>query len=354
MSPGSLDGGNCLREINRAIKSFSADMSELTVLTEAGSKYYVFTPLIAALADAAEVLVICRDSRFGLRRDILENLMEWAEWCGVGDRLTILNDRRDPRVGRADVVTNLGFVRPIDADMIDQLPGTAAISLMWETWEYREQDLDLQFARARGIPVLGTNESDSRLRTMEYVGVSALKALLNCGIAVLGSKLLVVGGGAFAAACRDVLERLGANVTFVNSCSDNYANAATLNAADQDAIIVAEHQSRSMLVGRNGLDLAGLLPSQRPALIVHIAGNIDKKHCEDCQVFLFPDLIAPNGYMSLATDTVGPKPVLALHTAGLAIGGHLSRRAVEGLRGLEAERATLAALPFAQGFADRH
>jgi hypothetical protein len=340
--------------IRRAIKVFEADLTDLTVLTEAGSRYFVFTPLIAALAGAKEVLVFCRDSRYGSRQDILANLRAWAAILGIADRIVPITERSDTRIGQADIVTNLGFVRPIDAELIGMLGTTAAIPLMWETWEYRPQDLDLTLARERNIPVLGTNESDPRLRTMEYVGVAALKALLNCGIEALGSHVLIVGSGAFAQACRDVMARIGAVVTLVDSRDADYGQQATREVIGQDVVIVAEHLSRRCLLGSDGLDLSQIVPSQRPSLIVHVAGEVERLHCERYGVPTYPETVASNGYMSLATDTVGPKPVIDLHTAGLVVGASMSLNARRGLRGIEAEWATLAALPFAQGFSDRH
>jgi hypothetical protein len=44
------------RLINKSILDFSLDLSGFYVLTEAASGYYMFTPIIAALAQADYVL----------------------------------------------------------------------------------------------------------------------------------------------------------------------------------------------------------------------------------------------------------------------------------------------------------
>lgn len=77
----------------------------LAVLTEAGSRYYVFIPLIAAMAGGEEVLVLSRDSRYGLRPEILANLVEWAAFLGVEHRIVPVADREEFRIGRADIFT---------------------------------------------------------------------------------------------------------------------------------------------------------------------------------------------------------------------------------------------------------
>lgn len=53
--------------------------------------------------------------------------------------------RKDKEIfGKSDLITNTGFVRPIDREMISLMKRTAVIPLIWKTRELREADLDLQ------------------------------------------------------------------------------------------------------------------------------------------------------------------------------------------------------------------
>ena len=237
----------------------------------------------------------------------MANLQAWAAFLGVADRILPLSERSDARISQIDIVTNIEFVRPIDAELIGRLGPTSAIPLMRETWGYRPQGLDLMLARERKIPVLGTDESDGRLRTMACVGVGALKALLHRGIEALGSQVLIVGSGAFTQACRDVLVRIGAVVTLVDSHEADYGPQAMREVIGRDVVIVAEHLSQRCLVGAGGLDLSRILPSEKPSLIVHVVVHVERQHCEQFGVLTYPETVASNGCMSLATDTIGPK-----------------------------------------------
>ena len=116
--------------------------------------------------------------------------------------------REDPRVGAADIVTNLNYVRPLDKAMLARLKPTAVIPLMFETWEYRPSDLDLEEARRLGICVLGTNERDERLRVLEYIGPVAVKLAMEMGVEVLTSRVVVLGGGHFGNAAAHSLRQL--------------------------------------------------------------------------------------------------------------------------------------------------
>ena len=58
--------------------------------------------------------------------------------------------------------------------------------------------------------------------------------------------------------------------------------------------------------------------------------------------------------MSVATDYLGPKPVIALHTAGLKVGEAMARTRLAGLDPIEAEKKVLRDLPLAMGFDPSH
>ena len=97
----------------------------------------LLTPAIALAAGADEVIAVSRDSAFG---SVTENLAAAASAAALfdsTDRLTCVNGRPDSEhVRRADIITNLGFIRPIDAALIADAKPTAAVPLMCEAWEW--------------------------------------------------------------------------------------------------------------------------------------------------------------------------------------------------------------------------
>jgi len=139
--------------IDQATNTFSLDLSGLVVFTEVASGNYVVTPLIAALAGAVKVFAVTRDSRYGKAADVKELTLELAKERNMDSRIEVVFSKSPDILQQADIVTNLGFVRPIDKEMIEHLKPTAVIPLMWETWEFREQDLDLSHCWQKSIPV---------------------------------------------------------------------------------------------------------------------------------------------------------------------------------------------------------
>lgn len=321
------------RLIETAIHRYALDLHGFQVLTEAATGYYVLTPLIAALGGAERVFALTRDSRYGKASEASSGVLELAEVWDVADRIEFLGSRNDDQIVKADIVTNLGFVRPLDASLLRRLKSTAVIPLMWETWEYRPEELDLSECQRLGIPVLGTNEHHPSLQTFKYVGQLALKLLYSLDIEVFRSNIVVIGSGEFARVTLNTLQAMEAQVTELSTGCEGTLKTRVAHEAIRaaDAIIIVEHHNRRMLIGPQGEISADSLYSLNPGLsVVHICGGVDKPSLEALGLRCFPRLFAPAGYMSVATDYLGPKPLIDLHTAGLKVGEFMARARLSG------------------------
>lgn len=344
--------------MRHSIRVFSLDLGKFVVLTEAASGFYALTPLIAALAGAKTVLALTRDSRYGSAAEVKQYTMELAKHWGVENRLVVLDSREDPRVGQADIVTNLGFVRPLDATLIARLKSTAVVPLMWETWEYRPSDLDLDAARSKGLCVLGTNEHHETLRTFDYIGHLALKMLYEVQVEVFGSRIAVLGRGEFAAIVANLLEQVGARVRRVSTEEEHAPapEAVEKVVSDAEALIVVDHESKGMLIGGEGAPVSSTaLASWSPGVVVvHICGGVDRKGLVNAGIRCWPEAFAPVGSMSVTTEYLGPRPLVDLHSAGLKVGEMLALERRKGLGAFDAECSVLRQSALAQGFAGYH
>jgi hypothetical protein len=341
LGPIEINEARCLRLIRNAIVTFDLSLSGLVILTEAATGYYILTPMIAALAGANHVYALTRDSRYGTAREVYEKTMALADRWGIADRIEILFSREDERIGLADIVTNLGFVRPLNTPFLERLKGSAVIPLMFETWEYRSKDLDLNECRRLNIPVAGTNESDDRLQIFSYVGELATKLLFELNIEVFRSSIIVVGGEYFGAAVCNALISAGAYVHQIDvnhgeTLESPEAKEALKNA---EAMVIADHQSKEILMGPGGQISAQELLSLNPGIVVaHITGGANLQDLQERCIPHRPVQFAPIGYMSVATDYLGPRPLIDLHTAGLRVGQALAYAAREGYSGMFAEK----------------
>ena len=341
--------------INQAKIDFSLNLTGLTILTEAASGYYVLTPMIAAMAQADCVLALTKDSKYGKASDINKYTMELARNLDVYDKIHVIYERDDKRIGKADIITNLGFVRPINAEFLKKVKKTAVIPLMWETWEYRNDDLDLEECRRLEIPVLGTNEHHPDLMIFEYIGYIALKLLFEAEIEVLNANIALLGKGEFADQVKNTLKSARSEVHPIYLDCNNIITEKSKNFLKRaDALIIVDNIGKE-LIGSNGLiNAEELVYLNKYITIIHICGNVDQENLLKNGIRCWPKNFAPTDYMSVSTDYVGPTPLIKLHSAGLKVGERLVHAKKRYLTSFEAEQAVLKELSIAQGFERYH
>lgn len=349
-----------------AIDAFELDLDGLTVLTEAASGPFVVTPLLAALAGAARVLALTAPSRHATVDEVAELTAAYATRFDVASRVEVITERDDPRMAEAAVVTNLGFVRPLDRPLLQRLGPDAAVALMCEPWELRPDDVDLPACRALGIPALGTNEDDERLKMFDYLPVIAGKLLGELGRQPAGARLVLISAGRFATALERGLGAMGAEVASFTPAATGSAAAAdepagdassrpSLSSAafadairDADALVVADYPGSGPILGPRAAHSATDLRALNPTLVLaHIAGDVVLDDLERARLPHAPEQLAPAGSMSVTAGELGARPVIKLHGAGLRVGAELARARRRGLDAAGAEREVLDNLPLA-------
>src|SRR5262249_6256269 len=148
-------------------------------------------------------------------------------------RVRVITEKRREFVADADVVTNSGHVRPLDAQLIDWMKPSAVIPLMYESWELRPGEVDLDACRRKRIRGAATNERHPDVDVLSYLGVMAVKLLVEAGVAIYRSNVLIVCDNAFAPFLRDGLTAAGALV----EPAEGFAGPPRLEGAD--AVLIA-------------------------------------------------------------------------------------------------------------------
>jgi hypothetical protein len=324
---GSANPARIVALIRETIDFLALDLSGLTVLTEAASGPYVVTPIIAALAGAARVIALTRDSRYATAAQVSTQTRSLERLCGLPvDGIEIHTERTPALFAAADIVTNLGFVRPIDAATVAGLKPTAVVPLMCEAWEFRPGDVDAAACRARGIPVIGTNESYPGLDVFAYCGWLALKMLFDAQIEVHKSRLLVVSSDQFGPVIAERLAQAGAAVRLLVSLADIGATALAA-----DALIVADYARQDMIIGPGGdVTAAGLAAACPGATVIQFVGRVDPTSLTAAGIHLYPGGELGPRRMALTLAGLGPRPVIELHAAGLKVGEIAARARLAG------------------------
>ncbi|WP_370946360.1 hypothetical protein AB5J62_01860 [Amycolatopsis sp. cg5] len=300
-----------------AVERMKLDLSGRVVVTEAATGAYAVTPVLAAMAGAAEVRALSKDSRYGSARDAEDGIRR----LGADVKFSRVKDAA--LFDGADVVTNSGHLRPLDAETISWLRPGSAISLMYEPWELRPGEVDLDACHARGVHVAGPNEHHPSIGVFEYSGVMAVKQLLDAGVPVLGSRVLLLCDNVFASDIEQGITALGGHVT----------TAANLDGAPSgrlDAVIVALSPGPAPVL--DSVAVKRIRGEHPGAVLIQFWGDIER----DDQACWPPSAPDP-GHMGILPSAVGADPIVALQTGGLKVGELLTR----GRPVTEAEEALL-------------
>ena len=295
-----------------AVERLDLDLAGRDVVTEAATGAYGVTPVIAALAGAREIHAVARGSRFGTTAEVIGYTQALAAAAGVQQRIEIVTSKRHAGLAEADIVTNSGHLRPLDGSTVRQMKTGAAIPLMYEAWELRPEDVDLNACRERGIRVAGTNERHPAVDVFSFLGVMAVKLLTDAGVAVYSSRLLLLCDNPFRAFIERGLTRVGAAVEVCERLVDARLDAGW------DAVVVALRPGGSPVLGENDARLlAELAPG---AIVAQYWGDVDRDALLAAGVSVCPDVAPPPGHMGVLPSAVGPEPIVRLQAAGLKVG----------------------------------
>jgi hypothetical protein len=303
-----------IRSINSRLK---LDLQKTIVLTEMGFGHFVYTPFIAALAGAEKVFSLVKDSPYGIADELSERGGVIAKEWGLSARIEIIRDLPASVVSKADIITNLGFLRPLDRHLIKLMKNGAVIPYMREAWEYRPEDVDLEACAEYKIPVMGTYENYQDLEIFDYSGALAAKLLFEAGLEVKGNRILLISGDGFGEVIAPYLEKIGVKTILVNPRDEIQLETMP----GLDAIFAADFTFEKTLIGAGGwLDPLDILLYHPGCVVVQLAGAVDPTSLARSQIKFFPKQPAPAKRMSKTLAYLGPKPVIDLHAAGLKVG----------------------------------
>ena len=305
--------------MQEAIARLRLDLSGAVVFTEAASGAYVVTPILAALAGADQVFAVSRTTKYGAFEEISSDTQRLAKLAGVESRLEIITQKAREIVNQADIITNSGHVRPIDAEMISWMKEGAVIPLMYEAWEFRDTDLDLEACRKRGIQVAGTNERHPAVDVFSFLGDMAIKLLLDMGVALSHSRVLALCDNDFAPFIERGLTGAGVNVVIRESLHQAPSDGSF------DAIIVAlEPQAEPVITAADAAIISKRWPS---TALAQFWGDVDHSALQAEGVSVWPPSPPAPGHMAILPSDVGPESVVRLQSGGLKVGEVLLRLA---------------------------
>lgn len=291
------------------IAATGLDLTGLTVLTEAATGAYASTPVIAALAGAERVWAFTRSSRHGSAAQVAAETLGLARAAGIRDRLSVIETVPEDLPGTVDIVTNSGHLRPIDEDLIRRLPDRAVIGLMFEGWEFRGEDIDLDACRRRGIPVVAVNERHPAVGVFPFLGPLCVRLLRDAGLPVTGQRIAVLCDNPFAPFLAQGLAAAGARAGI-------FADAPSMTDGPWDAVLVSLRPDDAGL--RLSADDIGHLVRVAPrAVLAQFWGDVDRDALRRRGMPIWPPEPPRHGHMAILLGALGPEPIIRLQAGGL-------------------------------------
>ena len=314
------------RKIDEEIDRFNLKLDGLTLFTEAASGLFSLTPFIAALGGAEKVFALEFESKYATIDEVRNTFRNLNKLFNLPNgKIELVSSKRFEELNKTDIITNSGGVRPIDKKTIENLKQGAVISLMFEGWEFRESDVDLESCKKNEILVFGTNEINAKV--FDYCGILALKLLLEADVELLDQRMLLIGDQHFLKVIAEILENIGieivkiiTNETQINEISDYFADKSGVK-KPFEAIIVADAISKSPIVHPEGLiDPQKLFDMTKCQKLIQIAGKNDLKSLKLLGTTVHPNFEVDPQTMLKTLAYVGLTPLIRLQTAGLKVG----------------------------------
>ena len=298
-----------VRLIREAIARCRLDLSGKVVLTEAATGAYAVTPVIAAMAGAVKVHALAISSPYGSRAQAIRETTELARAGGVQQQIQFASRATNPMLAEADIVTNSGHVRPLDVMKIGHMKPAAVIPLMYEAWEFRPADVDLAACRRKGIRVVATNEQHPQVDVFGYLGVLALKQLMDAGISAYKSRILLLSDNDFSSYVERALRQAGAAVDIGKGLGGKAASKV------YDAVLLALSPRKTFNL--NAADIQKMARLYPGAILVQFFGDVDRNACRKYGVAVWPVAEPCRGHMGILPSDIGPEATIRLQTGGL-------------------------------------
>ncbi len=196
------------QKIHDAVDRLQLNLTGKTVLTEAATGAYVVTPVLAALA-GARVVAFTQNTRYGTVEDVRKLTFDQLHAAGADASLVTIVEELTPEIiADADVITNSGHLRPLDQSKLQFAKNGAVIPLMYEAWEWRNADVDIEQVRTKNLKLGATNERHPDVDVFNYLGDMALKMIFDAGLCPYRNSFVLMCNNDFGPHIAQVLSRV--------------------------------------------------------------------------------------------------------------------------------------------------
>ncbi len=147
----------------------------------------------------------------------------------------------------ADLITNSGFLRPLNQSKLKHIKDHTVISLMYESWELHARDIDIEYCKKRRIRVARTNESHEKLKVFEQIGHLATKMVFEAGYEIFNNNIIIWSSDLFGKTIYNTLRALRLK-KIIRTCS---FETVKKNINDVDFIFLCDYAEKGLSMMKN-------------------------------------------------------------------------------------------------------
>ncbi|MDP4260897.1 MAG: hypothetical protein Q8941_00085 [Bacteroidota bacterium] len=323
-----------INKLFKRVEALGLNLEGKTVLTEAASGAYVVTPVLAALA-GAKVYAFTRTTRYGTVEEIFANTKKLVSDCTSRKLDITLIDQLTPEIiAQADIITNSGHLRPLNEEKLRYAKDSVVIPLMYEAWEWRDADMDINYIRKRGFKIGATNERHPEVDVFNYLGDMAVKQIFDAGICPYKNKFILLCNNDFGPYIAKVVAKVCDGLAVIDKNENkgmyNFDNVEWIGNfpevkipakyKDAEAVIFTAYPFDQDWIGENTpLSIKQIKAELDDPFILRYAGDVDPRTLDMEGVRYFPAHVH-SGHMGVLPSAIGYDPIIRLQAGGLKAG----------------------------------
>lgn len=323
----TMDDQELKKSIKKALQELDLNLTGRVVLTEAANGPYCVTPLIAGLA-GAEVYAFGRETSYGTTAEVFCELNQKIKLFGL-DKVHV-NAWLSPEViYQADIITNSGHLRPLDQEKLQHVKKGCVVALMYEAWELRDGDLDLDYCQKQKIPVAAVNERHPSVGVFDYLGDMAAELIRRAGLTVKDNTFVLMCNNEFGPYIARTLTKQGARLGVIDTPRNRVQyNSGAVWLTDRledlkddsfrncQGVIFTAYPFDQIWISDRAVIPVDQLKKQFPeAVLLRFAGDVDTRSLDREGVRYFPQDVK-SGHMGILPSDIGYEPVIRLQAGG--------------------------------------
>lgn len=326
-------------KINDAIDRLKLDLSGKIVLTEAASGPYVVTSVIAALA-GAEVYAFTKATRYGSVEDVSKQTLDLlSQFNTPHKKLNIISELTPEIIGKADIITNSGHLRPLNKELLQYAKKEAVLPLMFEAWEWRESDIDVNTCKEKNIVLGATNERHPDVDVFGYLGDMALKMIFDAGLCPYRNNFILICNNDFGPFIAKTLTAVCNSLAvcdieenkhkYKNLPIDWIGNFPEFTVPEKykkcEAVLFTAYPFEKTWISKHNtpISIEKLKREIENPYILRYCGHIDEDSTTDFN--FFPEHVKA-GHMGVLPSAIGFDPIIRLQSGSLKVAELLTKK----------------------------